>query len=134
MPTELKLADFTGPWNLSRVIRHADQPEARFEGSAVWREEGDGLTYHETGQLILPGHPVMQAERRYLWRAPLEVFFEDGRFFHSVDTAGAQSVHLCDPDTYRVRYDFTGWPMFRSAWKVSGPKKNYQMSNVYTRK
>ena len=58
----------------------------------------------------------MRAERRYLWRdggaGTIEVFFDDGRFFHRFDAEDhvPGATHACDPDAYRVRYDFRAWP------------------------
>ena len=75
----------------------------------------------------------MQATRRYLWRAggagAIDVLFEDGRFFHSFDPDAPTPAapHDCPPDTYRVRYDFTGWPEWQAEWRVTGPDKDYTM-------
>ena len=41
--------------------------------------------------------------------------------------------HWCDPDTYKVRYDFREWPLWRAEWRVTGPRKDYVMRSVYTR-
>ena len=52
----------------------------------------------------------------------IEVCFGDGRFFHRFlpedQTAG--DVHLCPPDTYRVRYDFR--PLAALAGRVAGDR------------
>ena len=80
----------------------------------------------------------MQAERRYLWReagARVEVFFEDGRPFHSFDPDEPRPAadHWCDPDSYSVHYDFSTWPAWTSEWQVSGPRKDYTMHSAYRR-
>ncbi|MEM9637919.1 MAG: DUF6314 family protein [Pseudomonadota bacterium] len=127
------LADFEGSWRLERHIAHADGTEARFDGVAVWSADSRGLAYHESGSLRITDAPAMQAERRYLWTADLDVYFEDGRFFHRVPDAGGEADHWCDPDRYVVRYDFSSWPAFTAVWQVSGPKKCYRLRSHYRR-
>ncbi len=128
------LSDFAGRWTLSRQILHADAPDAQFDGVAEWASHGQELIYHEQGTLCLPGHAPMKSERRYLWRAPLDVFFDDGRFFHAVPPEGGESYHFCDPDAYTAIYDFSAWPAsFDTTWRVRGPRKNYTMKSLYTR-
>ena len=75
----------------------------------------------------------MQAERRYLWREDLTVWFEDGRFFHQVPAEGGETGHWCDPDQYDVTYHFNDWPDFQVVWRVKGPAKDYRMVSHYTR-
>ena len=131
------LADFTGTWNLTRVIDdHRTQSTGRFEGVARYLPDENGLSYVETGQLYLPGQPPFQAERRYRWRdvaGVIHVEFDDGRFFHSFGATCPNATHWCDPDTYHVTYDFADWPVWHSKWEVSGPRKAYKMVNSYTR-
>ncbi|WP_299739306.1 DUF6314 family protein [uncultured Roseobacter sp.] len=137
MPTEVRarvLADFEGTWDLTRQIAHADGTEAHFEGQAVWAPDGQGLRYTETGRLQMAQGVVMQAERRYQWGPDLDVYFEDGRFFHRVPERGGVAEHWCDPDTYKVTYDFTHWPTFTAVWRVAGPKKSYTLHSQYSRR
>ncbi|MCI5112098.1 MAG: DUF6314 family protein [Marivita sp.] len=129
------LSEFEGRWQIDRRIRdHLAGTTGQFEGTAVFRPDGDGLAYHETGHLHLPGHAPFLAERRYRWREDggrLTVEFEDGRFFHSFGSADRAASHWCDPDTYIVHYDFDGWPIWQAKWEVSGPRKAYEMISVY---
>ncbi|GFE52338.1 hypothetical protein So717_40910 [Roseobacter cerasinus] len=127
------LGDFIGRWRLTRQIRHTGGAQAEFAGHAVWQPEAQELIYHETGLLQMPGSQPMQAERKYLWREGLCVYFDDGRFFHQVPARGGNAEHWCDPDTYSVRYDFADWPAFSTAWTVRGPRKDYEMSSQYER-
>lgn len=129
----VRLSDFEGRWQLEKTIRQAGAPEARFSGEAVWARDGQGLSYAEHGQLTLAGHAPLQSERRYLWRAPLDVLFEDGRFFHSVPPQGGEARHWCAPDDYRVNYRFEDGPRFETAWRVTGPRKTYTMLCQYVR-
>lgn len=128
-----RLGDFEGAWHLERQIRHGAGAQARFRGRAVWTPVADGLSYRETGVLQMPGQAPMQAERRYLWRDGLAVYFDDGRFFHQVPAEGGTARHWCDPDSYVVQYDFSDWPAFSTVWEVSGPKKAYVMTSRYQR-
>ncbi|MGR3802296.1 DUF6314 family protein [Marinibacterium profundimaris] len=135
------LEDFLGRWRLEREITDALGPPARFEGFAEWRPEGGAdarsedapLLCVETGQLEVSGQGRFAAERRYLWAPDLSVFFADGRFFHQVPPVGGPAEHWCDPDHYRVLYDFSDWPRFRTTWEVSGPRKSYRMVSDYRR-
>ncbi|WP_233270357.1 DUF6314 family protein [Chachezhania sediminis] len=127
------LEDFAGHWRLSRRIVQADGPEARFEGEAVWTPDGAGLTCEERGLLQIGDQPALQGTRRYLWRPGLQVFFDDGRFFHAVPVEGGRAEHHCAPDHYVVDYDFSGWPSFATVWTVEGPRKSYRMASTYTR-
>jgi hypothetical protein len=73
----------------------------------------------------------MRASRGYSWRdggaGTIEVWFEDGRFFHRfcADEPEPAAAHDCPPDRYRVRYDFGRWPRWQAEWRVSGPRKDY---------
>lgn len=127
------LADFEGDWRLLREIVQADGGRASFAGVAVWRPDAQGLCYEERGLLQIPGQPAMQAERRYLWREDLSVWFDDGRFFHKVPPEGGATGHWCDPDQYDVSYDFSEWPRFSQRWRVRGPRKDYEMLSQYRR-
>lgn len=131
--TKRVLADFDGRWRFERHIRHSDAPEATARGTAVWDPCEAGLRYVEQGELFIPGHTAMTTERRYIWRAPLDVYFEDGRFFHTVPAAGGETEHDCPPDTYRVVYRFAAWPAFETVWRVTGPRKDYTMVTRYQR-
>lgn len=132
-----ELADFTGGWRLSRQIVPATGAPARFIGTAEFTPRPDGrLAYRETGQLMLPDAPAMQAERGYLWAAEgggIAVFFADGRPFHRFTPARPEARHWCAPDDYSVRYDFSAWPEWHSHWQVRGPRKDYTMFSQYSR-
>ena len=134
------IQDFAGRWRLERRI--ADRRagvEGRFDGAADLTPEGAGLTYAERGQLVLGAGAPMTAERRYRWTqgegGRIAVAFADGRAFHSFDPAAgaAEAAHWCDPDDYRVRYDFSAWPLWRAVWQVRGPRKDYRMESLYRR-
>lgn len=134
------LGDFAGVWRLDRRIddRRAGVT-GRFAGQAELTPAGAGLAYVERGLLVLGTAAPMTAERRYLW-APGEggriaVSFADGRAFHSFDPGAgtAEAAHWCDPDAYRVSYDFTGWPVWRAVWEVRGPRKDYRMESLFRR-
>jgi len=128
---------FQGRWQIERRIEDALTGQvAHLNGRATFVSDGEGLCYHEVGQLQMTGQPAMTAERRYLWRADLaliRVLFPDGRNFHSFDPGAAESEaqHDCAPDLYLVRYDFGERPIWSSRWQVSGPRKDYVMTTHY---
>lgn len=127
------ISDFEGLWQLSRRIDHADGTQARFDGQAHWAAAKGGLTYTETGQMLIANAAPMPAQRRYFWRADLSVWFDDGRFFHHVPGGGGSTRHWCDPDLYCGDYAFKDWPAFTVEWTVSGPRKSYVMLSHYKR-
>jgi len=127
------LDDFAGVWALSRVIEQESLPPGRFEGTAIWTPHREGLAYIEDGTLTISGQTPMAATRRYLWKPDLSVWFDDGRYFHSVPARGGETDHWCDPDDYRVQYDFGDWPAFVVTWRVQGPRKSYTMISRYSR-
>lgn len=143
MEPGMELGALEGRWQLVREIEDVRAGRTgRFEGEAVFERVPDGsapleLAYLETGTLVLEGAPAMTATRRYRWRAAgsgtIEVLFDDGRFFHRIDAEEPVpgAVHACDPDLYRVRYDFRRWPRWVAEWRVSGPRKDYAMVSRY---
>jgi hypothetical protein len=134
---QLRLEEFEGAWVLERRINHDNAPDAQFRGSARFRSHGEGLVYEEKGLLKVDGHRAVSAQRSHLWRTGeggvIEVLFEDGRPFHVIDLRSPSDTHFCDPDTYEVAYRFGGWPDWICTWKVTGPKKAYQMVSTYRR-
>ena len=128
-----QLNDFTGRWSVSRIITPAVGPTAQFDGVAEWTVAKGGLAYEEKGAMTLAGQAPLHAERRYFWAEDLQVFFDDGRFFHQVPAIGGCAHHWCDPDTYQVTYDFSDWPVFAVHWRVLGPRKDYTAVTQYRR-
>lgn len=134
----MRLSAFLGAWALDRSIEDARAARSgRLAGEARFSPAPDGLAYEEAGTLAFPGTAPMQASRRYLWRqggaGGIDVLFADGRFFHAFDPALPEpsALHDCPPDTYRVRYDFTAWPLWQAEWRVTGPDKDYIMLSRY---
>jgi hypothetical protein len=127
-------------WRLERVIRdRLSGTDGRFRGRArIWKSL-DGLVYEEEGQLAFGTATPMAATRRYIWQIPVpgrvEVFFDDGRFFHAFVTAGRESSarHFCTPDDYHVTYRFSTPSRWSSEWDVNGPKKSYHLTSAYSR-
>ena len=122
---------------IERRIVHEDQPDALFRGSARFTPDEDGMVYEERGLMKIDGLRPVSAQRRYLWRenddGAIEVRFEDGRAFHRIDPDNPADTHWCDPDMYEVTYRFGQWPDWIVTWKVSGPRKAYQMVSTYRR-
>ena len=130
-PTARTLSDFAGQWRLERQIVHAYGTTAQFSGTATWTPDGDRLRCVEEGSLRIADGPAMTGQRVYLWDAGLQVYFDDGQFFHRVPPLGGDSGHWCDPDQYDGSYDFSAWPAFTVTWSVRGPRKAYLMSSRY---
>lgn len=125
------LADFEGRWRITRRIEdHWMGTTGLFEGLARFTPDGQGLGYHEVGELKLPQEVPLAASRRFLWRRDadgIEVLYEDGTLFHRIagNTRVVQAWHACGQDDYEVSYNFTHWPDWRMIWRVRGPRKDY---------
>ncbi|MEJ6388996.1 DUF6314 family protein [Gymnodinialimonas ulvae] len=133
----IDLRDLEGRWRLDRVIADARAGvTGRLEGAANWHRDAHGLIQEEAGTLHYGDGLPMQATRRYLWRAAgdaIEVFFDDGRPFHTLPPPGVEAVHQCPPDLYRVSYTFDLPQSFTQVWQVTGPRKDMVLSSRFTR-
>jgi hypothetical protein len=136
----MRLQSFEGAWEVYRIIEDVRAGRAgRFTGRARFEPVEGGLAYREEGTLEFEGAAPMRASRNYIWRdgggGTVEVWFESGGFFHrfSADEPAPAATHDCPPDRYRVRYDFAHWPRWQAEWRVSGPRKDYQMVSRYRR-
>ncbi len=131
------MPDFEGVWQVSRTIADARGPDGRFAGTATLLPNAEGLRYTETGQLTL-GEASFTAERSYQWSVAgpnqIAIAFADGRPFHQFDLSRTpNALHDCPPDIYRVHYDFSPWPSWTCVWRVTGPRKDYEMTSTYSR-
>lgn len=133
----ITLAAFEGAWVLEKRILHADGQRASFRGTARFRPDGSGLRYEERGLIRFDGQRPVSAQRTYLWRAgaggDIAVQFEDGRAFHRITPGAPHDTHDCAPDSYAVRYSFDIWPEWMVTWRVTGPRKDYEMVATYRR-
>ena len=136
----MRLSTFAGAWTLERSVEDTRAGRSgRLAGKARLTPAADGLAYLEEGTLAFPDAQPIRASRRYLWRevaaGGIDVLFEDGRFFHRFDPADPApgALHDCGADCYRVRYDFSRWPEWRSEWRVSGPAKDYVLCSRFRR-
>lgn len=130
------LEAFLGRWQLTRVIDDARAGlTGRLDGIATYTAQPEGLLYAEVGRLRYGDRPAMEARRAYDWRAGprgIEVWFDDGRPFHTIGPGLCPAVtHDCPPDVYAGAYDFTTWPAWQVSWQVSGPSKDYRMTSSY---
>lgn len=136
-----QLSDFTGNWNISRLIDDKKSNQTgTLEGTARLEPGGyeSGLIYREEGTLDFGESSKMEATRVYLWQSHargIAVHFQDGKDFHIIelDRFMPDAQHFCAPDMYHVSYDFTHWPKWRAVWRVQGPKKDYRMTTDYRR-
>lgn len=126
------LEDFLASWRVERTLRHDDGTEGQFAGEAIWHAEQGGALYVEKGKLWPGREGPFTAERRYRWATDLTVCFEDGRVFHQVPPCGGAVGHWCPPDQYDGHYDFSAWPEWQVVWHVSGPRKSYVSTTLYT--
>jgi hypothetical protein len=130
-----------GSWKVQRLILdRACGLNGRLDGHATFAPCWvDGLSYKERGRLVFDKHEGW-AEQSYLYdfsqsEGRASVRFSDRRLFHDLDlSAGLQRVqHSCDPDRYDGLFVAVGPTEWWSMWKVAGPRKDYELTTIYTR-
>ncbi|WP_428983605.1 DUF6314 family protein [Psychrosphaera aquimarina] len=58
-----------------------------------------------------------------------------GGFSTGCRERGGVAEHWCDPDTYKVTYDFTHWPAFTAVRRVAAGRRNrYTLHSQYSRR
>ncbi|MBN9553687.1 MAG: hypothetical protein J0H61_03265 [Alphaproteobacteria bacterium] len=107
------------------------------EGRASVTAAATDLRLEESGRLVFGGH-VSDASQHYrivLGDGGAQVFRADGSHFHDLDLSSgwAGILHRCGDDMYRGRYRALNRDAYRVAWRVTGPRKNYRMTSLYTR-
>ena len=130
-------AYLAGTWRIERNIddRRTALPQS-FTGEAVFEGDAD-CRYREEGTLRI-GDRIIRASQSHRWAFAdnhADVSFADGRPFHRVtlDDHGADAIHDCPPDLYRVSYHFETPDRWRQRWHVTGPRKDYTLESVFTR-
>jgi Family of unknown function (DUF6314) len=127
-----------GRWCIVRRI--ADRRSgliSRLKGVATFIPARGGLRYEERGELT-HGAYRCEATQAYWFathRSGAEVYFDDGRFFHTVAFASGRAdvAHECDPDSYRGRYRIGGRNGWTLAWQIEGPRKLMFIGTQYVR-
>lgn len=130
----------SGNWSLDRlIIDRARRTSGRYRGEAKFSPSGPDLLYEETGTLILGGHRG-QAEQTYRYDFPdgnrrALVRFGDGRPFHDLDLSSGQDRkhYRCPPDLYEGVFVALGPAAWKTEWKVTGPRKDYDLVTMYSR-
>jgi hypothetical protein len=129
-----------GSWKLERnLVDHDRATTGRLVGAASFSPCGRGLLYEERGTLTFGAHRG-QAEQTYIYEfieddARASVRFRDGRAFHQLDLSGGRDhvCHACGADLYDGAFTALSASAWQSDWKVTGPRKNYELATTYTR-
>lgn len=124
-------AHLLGRWRVERtLLDRSTGTSGTFTGTVVFGPDGGGLSQREAGTMVWPTHSG-PATREYGWRstadaAVMDVFFPDGRAFHSLDLSGGSwtAEHWCSPDTYLVRFTAISPDRLDYEWDVKGPAKD----------
>ncbi|WP_138444569.1 DUF6314 family protein [Sinomonas susongensis] len=141
-------AYLSGVWTVERtLVDRATGARGTFSGTVTFgppETAGDdgALLQRESGRLRWGQHEA-KATREYVWRPTaspdtMDVFFPDGRFFHTVRLGAVrpgagdggdqgprwQAEHWCAPDDYRVAYTVLGPDELQYEWDVRGPRKD----------
>lgn len=133
-------AALTGAWRLSRRV----SGQAEMSGTAVFAPEGEGLRYHESGELQLPDGQKLAFSRNYLYRfvedrieimfdEPEPRLFQSVKLIHSAGQITGQGFHNCPPDVYVSVYRFSLPTDFSIVHRVDGPRKSYDIESDFTR-
>lgn len=130
-----------GRWTVQRdLLDRAEGTRGTFTGVVHFVPTHDGgLALREEGTMRWPSF-TGPASREYLLKTTarpdtLDVFFPDGRPFHSMSFTSEtnRDEHWCDPDTYRVAYAFEGQDRFSYTWDVLGPRKDLLLASHLVR-
>lgn len=125
-----------GCWRVARTLRDLGSgAEGAFTGTAAFTaHDDDGLLHRETGVLVWAGSPPAEASRELIWRpggtsGSMEVFFRDGRPFHSLNLTGGTDTpgHWCAPDLYQGTFRIESPNAWTYSWRVTGPRKNLML-------
>lgn len=128
-----------GRWQMQRkTVDHVAGQTFHLDGICTFEPDGGAVLQRETGVLRLESGQTFSAEQSYIWRfsvKQVELFFNDKRPFLTLKRPFSlcDSLHLCGEDTYVAQYDFRESSQWSSTWHVTGPRKNYVMSNDYIR-
>lgn len=138
-------AYLAGSWTVERVLLdRATGTRGSFSGTVTFSPLPDpahdgALVQREDGTMRWGSHEG-HAEREYVWRpavspGAMDVYFPDGRPFHTVDLTGAAAdgTHWCSPDDYRVHYNAVGPDELHFTWDVKGPAKDLLLTSVLHR-
>lgn len=131
-----------GAWSFDRVI----EGQASMKGLATFTPlDAERLAYREQGRLKLRNGTELEAEREYVFRhrdRGFDVLFKESppRLFHAIDLAASDggalsgsAGHLCHLDHYQSTYTFCADGGLIIRHVVSGPRKDYTMTTIYTR-
>jgi hypothetical protein len=132
----------SGQWTVQRdLLDRAHGTRGTFSGVVHFVPAGDGgLSVREEGTMRWPTF-TGPASREYLLKSThrpdaLDVFFPDGRPFHSMSFTPEANLdqHWCDPDTYRVAYSYVDHNSFTYSWDVKGPHKDLLLGSRLARR
>ncbi|GAB3269894.1 DUF6314 family protein [Sinomonas notoginsengisoli] len=134
-------AYLAGTWTVERtMLDRASGVRGSFAGSVTFEPMHDGALAQREHGTVRWGNHSGPASREYTWQpgpsaGVMEVFFPDGRPFHTVDLTGAsaEGAHWCSPDDYRVHYEAVGPDELQYTWDVRGPAKDLLLESVLRR-
>ena len=138
-PVDDLRAYLRGTRRLTRQIRDSRAAaDGCFEGSVSFTDCPEGLDYREDGELSIAGYRGA-AWRCYAFRFPsdnrAEVYFPDGRHFHSLDLRRCtwEVLHRCSQDHYRGIFEACTQDRMRVIWRIRGPRKDLLLDSWLTR-
>ncbi|MGX1162281.1 hypothetical protein FBY31_3661 [Arthrobacter sp. SLBN-100] len=132
----------TGLWTVRRdLLDRADGTRGTFTGVVHIVPVNDGgLALREEGTMRWPTF-TGPATREYVLKTTarpdsLDVCFPDGRPFHTMSFTPEANLdrHWCDPDTYRVAYEYGDANSFSYSWSVLGPRKDLLLTSGLVRR
>lgn len=128
-----------GAWRVERtILDRRVGATGSFTGQALFSPSPEGLHYHESGVLALPGYEDT-AERSYLYvfedSRHCRVLFADGRPFHTLDLSRGRDkrMHCCRDDRYDGTFEAADAGTLLATWRVTGPRKNLRIESRLVR-
>jgi hypothetical protein len=118
-----------GSWAFERTVQDFKHNQVgKMTGQGDFTLHQNGLLYEEQAQFFFGAYRD-EVHQSYLYSfsslSCADVFFMDGRLFHTLNlsTAQDQSLHCCGADTYRGFFKVLNSRYFLIIWNIEGPKK-----------
>ena len=143
-----------GVWHVQRSLTYrAGGYTGKFVGRAKVEplaNNANTLLYHEQGLFTSTDRSkVLDTFQRYAFnceRVPMKVFFVERVVASSVELGGhfvdigfhgesgeCSFTHLCGSDVYSGTWTLLSYSAFRWSWQIRGPRKDGEISTLYTR-
>lgn len=118
-----------GEWLFERIVQDFKSSQiGKMTGQGSFTPHQKGFLYQELARFSFGAYHE-EVRQSYLYSFSsltcAEVFFIDGRFFHTLDlsTGQQQVVHHCGSDIYEGSFNLLSHANWQIKWSIAGPRK-----------